>query len=217
MESFKDLNIDSWIRIPGKALLSGGYAITYPDQIGVSLALNVYYFVHVKKVQKTDDKCVKVSVKNPQFPCSDFLCRVTKETTMCPSRFIKACVSLVAQYFKSISEQSFFCFDYEITLLQSGDFYVQNETAKFEVPSESGLKAYTLFEYPHPLVETQKNGFGSSACLIVGLVSGLLYSLDKSLLKEKELVYILSLMANFEAQQKIGSGFDIGKLFYTFN
>ena len=62
----------SWIRIPGKALLSGGYAIIYENQPGLSLSLNAFYFSKIEKIQSKNSDQILITILNPQFPKSDF-------------------------------------------------------------------------------------------------------------------------------------------------
>jgi phosphomevalonate kinase len=207
-----------WIRVPGKALLSGGYAIIYEDQQGLSLALDAFYIARVQKSKSKEDNKSKISLKNPQFPDSDFVCVIDdnflREVLPQPNKFLSASVLIFTKFLSHHHKEEFLKFEYEITILQTANFYVSSENPEpFILPEEPSLINYSFCKYPFPLLETSKNGFGSSACVIVSVVSCLLYALDNSFLEHKELIYILSLMANYEAQQKIGSGFDIGRFY----
>lgn len=201
-----------WLRVPGKALLAGGYAIIFQDQPGLSLALDAFYFVTVRRMLGSSTRQTRFEVLNPQFPNSDFRVVVNDKNgvQMQPqeNKFVRAAISIFLQFCKleDISDLP----DFEITILQTPNFFVQSKDSRlFQIKSPL-LQKFSFLEYSSPLLQTAKNGFGSSACLLVALLCGLLYSLDPGFLQQRTLIYVLSLLANFEAQKKIGSGFDIG-------
>ena len=208
-----------WVRVPGKALLSGGYAIVYQDQPGLSLALDAFYFVNAIKSESKSENCTVV-VCNPQFPESDFRVIVedSEKVQVFPSsnRFISATLKVLLRFLKLQGNSSFRKYDFKVTILQSANFYAtQGNESSLDFNPKSPLNQSRFLQYKHPLSQTPKNGFGSSACLIVALMSSLLRCLNISSFDDKSLLYLLSLLANFDAQQKIGSGFDIGKFFFN--
>lgn len=203
-----------WLRVPGKALLSGGYAIIFEDQPGLSLALDAFYFINVRRSSTKCKKQIRFALLNPQFPNSDFEVLVDSECKMqvepVENKFVRAALKIFLRFCQI--QQINYAFDYEITLLQTPNFFVESrDSQEFSIRSAL-VQNFTFLKYKKPLLDTAKNGFGSSSCLLLAVLSGLLYSLRPELLEQKALIYVLGLLANFEAQKKIGSGFDVGSL-----
>lgn len=189
-----------FVSVPGKILLSGGYSILYDDAIGFSMTVDSRYYMTTEKPIKP----FRFIIRNPQYPDSDIDHDILSKES-CENRIVDGVIRVISAYLQSSGSQ----FNgITVTVVHDEQFIsgINRSLDTIEVNGKHFCRFTKLIASIH------KTGLGGSSALTVGLMALCLklYSVNFN----RELLYILSLIANFYAQNKIGSGYDICSAIY---
>ena len=186
---------------PGKSMLSGGFAVLYPKTSGLVLSLDAKFFARISESTKSE-----IEILNPQFPSSDFL---YKEHECLPRNlFLEASFEVLTHYLKP---EGLKCSAFKVSLFMDSFFFSKSKmSTSSEVSLASISKTFPRFEVS--LFDCPKTGLGSSACLVVSVVLGVLTFLRSRPAEENEVFWLSWLVTR--TVQGSSSGFDVSSAVY---
>lgn len=179
---------DGVVSVPGKTLVSGGYAVLCEGGVGLAVAVDARFYCAVGRGGDG------LRLRNPQLPGADWEGHGSGPTAFLDELF--AVVEGFAAFLgRPLAPATFtLCFD-----------------ARFLSPSEPTTGEVKLGDRRFPrfaagLERVRKTGLGSSACAVVAIVGAALHALGAA---EPATVFWLSFYAVSAAQGGVGSGFDV--------
>ncbi|KRW99577.1 Ribosomal protein S5 domain 2-type fold [Pseudocohnilembus persalinus] len=214
---------------PSKTLILGGYAIMNPKCSGISIGLEERFYTVIYKnnnninnnenlnQQDNQQNEITFTFSSPQinsewiynFNISEQQLNQINTDKEKSNPFLESTL-------KSYNNVSSFLgyYKYKETKLENIKIEIYFDSGfyseKSQIQDKQISKKFKNFDKNN----LQKSGLGSSACVIVSVLSALLNYHD---IKSNQILEILSQIANIEAQKKVGSGFDIKTSIYGSN
>ncbi|EAR89288.1 GHMP kinase ATP-binding protein, putative (macronuclear) [Tetrahymena thermophila SB210] len=190
---------------PSKVLIMGGYAILSEQCVGLSVGLNekFYAFITTQDVQNQQQSNQKIIIKfiSKQIESEwiyeiDLISKqVSQSETQAKNPFLEAVTKVVIE--EGVEDLSKLTKNINVNIFHDNRFY-----SSASKKNEQKSNYFSIFDKDN----LHKTGLGSSACVLVATLGSLLqYFQDYA----DEKLHYLSQKANFIAQKKIGSGFDI--------
>ena len=176
---------DAIFSAPGKALLAGGYLVLFPEFSAFSVGLSSRMYAAVTKTNSQ-----ALVVRSPQFASK---WQFPDKSGTHANPFLNACYDTVRAYFGRD-------FTGEITIFSDTGFHSQQNAQ----PKHFHNK---FSHHNVPITEVPKTGLGSSAALVVAVVSAMCFLCGDDIDPSK--IHKLAQIAHSHAQGKIGSGFDV--------
>lgn len=197
---------------PGKALLAGGYLVLDPiyKAYVVAVSSRIHSIVTTSNTHKKEGK-VHVCVKSEQFGDKPWKYEIDKddpsfvrEIEGAQNNFVEAAILVVFSYFiEKIDKVS----DITIEVYSDPAYHSDKGCSK----RTNGVRTFNYFT--SRIKDVPKTGLGSSASLTTSLVTSILsvFKPDMNLRSTEDLslIHNLAQVAHCQAQNKVGSGFDV--------
>ena len=191
-----DPDFEVIVSVPAKCVLSGEISTLFPTSLGLALSLDAKFYAEIKKSNRKN-----VKILNPQFPSSDF--EYMTRSCFPQDLYIDSCFSHLSRYLE-LEDREFSKF--EVTLFMNPAFFSES---KIDL-SRYYVSSFFPEHFPHfdaPLFDCQTTGLGSSACLVVSIVLGVLTFLRSRLTEENEVFWLSWLVTR--SVEKYSTGFDV--------
>lgn len=189
------------VSVPARCVLSGEISTLYPTSLGLALSLDAKFYAEIKRRKRQNVKFL-----NPQFPSSDFeyKANICLPFDLC----IDSCFNHLSHYLE-MEDVDFSQF--EVTLFMHPAFFSESKID----PGRFYLNAVSDYYFPRfevSVFDCPKTGLGSSACLVVSVVLGVLTFLRSRPAEESE-VFWLSWLITRDVEE-YSTGFDVSSAVY---
>ncbi|MCF7899388.1 phosphomevalonate kinase [Candidatus Babeliales bacterium] len=186
------------IKIPGKLILTGEWSILEKNNSCIVLAINKFLEVNLKQnnLNKIIFNSKDINLENIKLSYKNNKLKIETNTTKQKRELFKL---------------SFYAIKIAFKYLQNSNIKIKNNFNIFINSNISKIKLKNNY--------FTKIGLGSSAATVVGIISAILKLHDFKInqISTKNLIFKLSIIAHYLAQNKTGSGADIACCAYKKN
>ncbi|HBS48492.1 TPA: phosphomevalonate kinase [Candidatus Dependentiae bacterium] len=173
------------IKVPTKLMLSGEWAVLEPKSCCISLAINKYVYAEISQNKKF------ILLNFPQININSL-----QATFDCKAKKLL--------FLDNISTE-------QISKMGFARLSIEN-SLKFLLSKNININSFSLaISSGETLIGGQKVGLGSSAAVCVAVVKAILKIHNQNIVSQKNLkaIYKIAAISHFQAQGKIGSGYDV--------